>query len=152
MIDASVWWLLAGGAVALELITGTFYLLMLAIGLAAAAISAHTGLSVSGQLITAGIVGGGAVVGWHLKRENDPQPLDANSNRDVNLDIGEDVSVVAWNKDETCSVKFRGAHWTAVAATPQDTLDVGLFTIIAVHGSRLTITNRKAPRQVDNRT
>ena len=144
MINAGVWWLLAGGAVALELVTGTFYLLMVAIGFAAAAVSAYVGLSVSVQLMVAAIVGGGAVVGWHLKRENDLKPVDANSNRDVNLDIGENVSVASWNKDETCSVKFRGAQWTAVAASPQDTLDVGVFTIIAVHGSRLTISRRKA--------
>ncbi|MFZ2989079.1 NfeD family protein, partial [Ideonella sp.] len=30
MADSTIWWLLAGGAVALELVTGTFYLLMLA--------------------------------------------------------------------------------------------------------------------------
>ena len=92
----------------------------------------------------AAIVGGGAVVGWHLKRENDPKPVDANSNRDVNLDIGEEVNVVSWNKDETCSVKFRGAQWTTVTASKQDTLDVGVFTIIAVHVSRLTISRCKA--------
>ena len=144
MINAGMWWLLAGGTVVLELVTGTFYLLMVAIGFAAAAVSAYAGLSVSVQLMVAAIVGGGAVIGWHLKRENEPKPMDANSNRDVNLDIGEDVSVASWNNDETCSVKFRGAQWTAVAASPQDTLDVGVFTIIAVHGSRLTISRRKA--------
>jgi hypothetical protein len=32
MADSTVWWLLAGAAVAVELLTGTFYLLMLAIG------------------------------------------------------------------------------------------------------------------------
>jgi membrane protein implicated in regulation of membrane protease activity len=37
----TVWWVLAGLAVALELATGTFYLLMLALGMAAGAIAAH---------------------------------------------------------------------------------------------------------------
>ena len=37
MAHSTVWWLVAGAAVALELMTGTFYLLMLAIGLAAGA-------------------------------------------------------------------------------------------------------------------
>ena len=41
MADSTLWWLLAGAAVAVELLTGTFYLLMFAIGLAAAAIAAH---------------------------------------------------------------------------------------------------------------
>ena len=34
---ATVWWVVAGAAVAVELATGTFYLLMIALGLAAAA-------------------------------------------------------------------------------------------------------------------
>ena len=41
--SASLWWVAAGIAVAVELATGTFYLLMIALGLAAAAIAAHLG-------------------------------------------------------------------------------------------------------------
>ena len=42
---STFWWVAAGIAVAAELATGTFYLLMMALGLAAAAIGAHLGLS-----------------------------------------------------------------------------------------------------------
>src|SRR5688500_16392511 len=61
MAEPTVWWLLAGAAVAVELATGTFYLLMLALGMAAAAIAAHLGASIPLQLVTAAVVGGGAV-------------------------------------------------------------------------------------------
>ena len=47
---ATFWWVAAGVAVAAELATGTFYLLMLALGLAAAAIAAHLGLGGSLQI------------------------------------------------------------------------------------------------------
>lgn len=141
MTDAGMWWVLAGGAVALELTTGTFYLLMLAIGLAAAAVSAHAGFELTIQVMVAAIFGGGAVVGLHFKRESNPKPLEASANRDVNLDIGEVVSVLEWNDDGTSTVKFRGANWAAVAAHPQDTVNTGVFKIIAVHGSRLTLTS-----------
>ena len=43
MAESTIWWLCAGAAVAVELLTGTFYLLMLATGLAAAAVAAHLG-------------------------------------------------------------------------------------------------------------
>jgi membrane protein implicated in regulation of membrane protease activity len=43
MAQSTLWWLLAGTAVGVELATGTFYLLMLALGLAAAAVAAHMG-------------------------------------------------------------------------------------------------------------
>ncbi|NMD13596.1 MAG: NfeD family protein, partial [Candidatus Cloacimonetes bacterium] len=68
MDDANIWWLLTGVTVAAELMTGTFYLLMFALGLAAAAIAASLGLGVSTQLVIAAVVGGGAVVAWHLLR------------------------------------------------------------------------------------
>ena len=55
------WWIITGVAVAAELATGTFVLLMLAIGLAAGAIAAHLGLGVTGQLVTAAVVGAAAV-------------------------------------------------------------------------------------------
>ena len=50
MTEPTIWWLLTGGAVAIELLTGTFYLLMLAIGMAAGAVTAHLGGGVVMQL------------------------------------------------------------------------------------------------------
>ena len=41
MSDSTVWWILAGLLVSAELLTGTFHLLMLAIGLAAGAVAAR---------------------------------------------------------------------------------------------------------------
>ena len=40
MADSTIWWLIAGVLVAAELMTGTFYLLMIAIGMASAALAA----------------------------------------------------------------------------------------------------------------
>jgi membrane protein implicated in regulation of membrane protease activity len=115
MAESTIWWLLTGGAIAVELLTGTFYLLMLAIGLAAAALSAHLGWSQTQQIVVAALVGGGAVVGWHLrqmKRHHQEPPAQANAN--VNLDIGETVQIDAWKADGTADVHYRGARWTAI--------------------------------------
>ncbi len=115
MSDSTLWWLLTGTAVAMELLTGTFYLLMLAIGLAAAALAASAGASMAIQLVTAAVVGGGAVAMWHLQRGKRPDEPPAAANRDINLDIGETVQVHEWNPDGTATIKYRGANWTAVA-------------------------------------
>ena len=40
MAFSTVWWLVTGGLIAVELLTGTFYLLMLSLGAAAAALAA----------------------------------------------------------------------------------------------------------------
>jgi membrane protein implicated in regulation of membrane protease activity len=115
MSDSTLWWLLTGTAVVVELLTGTFYLLMLAIGLAAAALVASAGVSMAVQLVTAAAVGGGAVAAWHLKRRKDPAEPPPQANPDVNMDIGETVQVHAWNDDGTATIKYRGANWTAIA-------------------------------------
>lgn len=138
MAESTIWWLLAGAAVAIELVTGTFYLLMLAIGLAAAALAAHAGAALPAQLIAAGVIGGGAVAAWHLARGRKPAAPDASANRDVNLDVGETVLVEAWNADGTATVKYRGASWT-VALEPGAAAAPGLHRVRQVVGSRLIV-------------
>jgi membrane protein implicated in regulation of membrane protease activity len=113
MMSAPVlWWIAAGVLVAAELATGTFYLLMLALGAAAAALAAHVGVGFNAQLLAAAVVGGGAVVVWHLyRRRTQPVPPPAAANRDVNIDIGEEVEVGEWNPDGSGSTIYRGARW-----------------------------------------
>ena len=57
MAESTWWWLLAGALVGAELLTGTFYLLMLALGAAAGAIAAHLGLPLTGQIVSAAVLG-----------------------------------------------------------------------------------------------
>lgn len=111
--NATWWWLAAGALVAAELVTGTFYLLMLAIGTAAGALAAHAQASLAAQMLAAAAVGGGAVVAWHLRQRGRPPALPAPANRDVNLDIGSRVHVPAWTAEGTARVSYRGAGWDA---------------------------------------
>ncbi len=138
MADATIWWLLAGGAIAAELVTSTFYLLMLALGFAAAAITAHLGGGMVWQTLMAAAVGGGAVTGWHLlrgRRVNGPQ---ASANRNVNLDIGETVQIEAWMPDGTGSVQYRGARWTVIHR-PGQVPQTGMHRVAEVIGNRLVV-------------
>lgn len=139
MSDATIWWLLAGSAVAVELVTGTFYLLMLAIGLVAGALAAQLGLALMGQMLIAAALGGGAVAAWHWRRSQSPAPKPANANPDVHLDIGEAVHVPGWNADGTATVTFRGAQWTAIAADQTEPARPGNFRIKELLGNRLVI-------------
>ena len=114
MAESTVWWIITGCTVAVELLTGTFYLLMLAIGLASAAVAAHLGASSAAQIVVAALVGGSSVVGWHLRQKRKPSEPPAQANANVNLDIGEEVQVLAWNADGSADVHYRGARWTAI--------------------------------------
>lgn len=134
----SLWWMAAGALVALELATGTFYLLMLAAGCAAGALAAHAGLGGSVQVVTAALLGGGATVAWHLKRQREPVSEPSESNKDVNLDIGQLVTVGAWAEDGTARVHYRGASWS-VRLAPGSAVAPGLHVIQAVHGNEFRV-------------
>ena len=107
------WWLAAGVLVAAELATGTFYLLMLALGAAAGALAAHAGLGLTAQIACAAVLGGGAVVLCHLRRRRLPPALPAQTNPDVNLDIGSTVQVALWQADGSARIAYRGSTWDA---------------------------------------
>jgi membrane protein implicated in regulation of membrane protease activity len=139
--SATIWWVAAGIAVAAELATGTFYLLMMALGLACGAIAAHLGLSESAQVACAAIVGGGATAAWHWHRSRGPRKLAAREDRDVNLDVGERVHVSEWAADGTTRVTYRGSGWPARLA--QGTVaQSGEHDIVAVEGNWLVLAPR----------
>ena len=138
MADSTIWWLLTGAFIAVELLTGTFYLLMLSLGLAGAAIAAHLGATAAVQLVVAAVLGGGLVVAWRSYKKHQPPSLPAGANRDVNLDVGETLQVQAWNEDGTGTAKYRGAVWN-VSLRPGAVSTPGLHRIVEVVGSRLVV-------------
>ncbi len=105
------WWIAAGALVVGELATGTFYVLMLAIGCVFGALAGYATPSFFAQVVVAVLVGGAAVLTWDRKRKRGPARVSAAANRDINLDIGEPVQVDGWNADGTARVPYRGSAW-----------------------------------------
>jgi len=138
MSESALWWAVAGTVIAVELATGTFYLLMLSVGLVAAAIAAYMGATLTTQWVVAAVVGGGAVVAWRSYKKSQPAEAPANANRNANLDVGETVQVDAWEADGTSKVRYRGAQWD-VALMPGEIASVGRYTVAEVVGSRLFV-------------
>lgn len=138
MADSTLWWLAAGGLIAVELITGTFYLLMISLGLAAAALATHAGLPMPWQWVTAAVVGGSSVLAWRSYKRSQPASAPAQANHNANMDVGEIVHVDHWQDDNTCSVKYRGAHWDAALQAGQ-LAEIGAYVIAEVVGSRLIL-------------
>jgi membrane protein implicated in regulation of membrane protease activity len=136
--SSALWWIATGALVAIELATGTFYLLMLAIGTAAAGIAAWVGLPVSGQFVAAALIGGGAVAAWHLKRSRGEPPQEAASNRDVNLDVGQTVQVPTWTQPRATRLVYRGCEWNA-RYVGEGLPMPGAYRIRAVEGSELML-------------
>jgi len=103
-------WLAAGFTLVIaELVTGTFYLLMLGVAAFIGSAAAWAGLGLWPQIL---IAAAGAVAGmvWvHMHRKSDPQAAMKS------LDVGQAVSLDAWVSREqgAARVKYRDALWDA---------------------------------------
>ncbi len=136
--SSTLWWLLAGALVAAELATGTFYLLMVALGAAAGALAAHAGVGATAQVVAAAVCAAGATAAWHFKRARSPKSAPAETNRDVNLDIGQRLLVPEWQPDGSARVSYRGAMWSVrfEGAGPPA---AGEHIIVAVRGNEFGV-------------
>jgi membrane protein implicated in regulation of membrane protease activity len=139
-MNASMMWLvLTGILVAFELFTGTFYVLMIAVGMAFGAAVAALGFNTPVQVLVAAVVGVIATGLLHRSRLGRPVRQDSARDRNVNLDIGEKLTIDTWNNGKARCM-YRGAMWDidlAHGAVPIP----GAFTIVEVQGSRLVVAN-----------
>ena len=131
------WFLLALVLVGLEMATGTFYLLMVAIAMAAGGLVALMGATMRWQLMTSAIM---VIVGVIVLRRWKSGEVEKVGS--ASLDIGQPVRVLKWNDDLSSRVLYRGAEWDAEAESAETPHDETLY-IAAVRGSRLVLTHRK---------
>jgi membrane protein implicated in regulation of membrane protease activity len=139
MLDWMNWLVGAGILVIAELFTGTFYLLMIAIGLAFGGIAALLGFSGPIQTLIAAAVGLVATSILHRSRFGRPSRQSPGRDQNVNLDIGARVAVPAWQGGRA-RVMYRGALWD-VELGPGALAEAGEFRIVEVQGSRLIVAN-----------
>jgi membrane protein implicated in regulation of membrane protease activity len=132
-----IWWIIGGGLVVAELVTGTFFLLALGVAFGIGGLAALFGAGFEIQLMIAGIVAIAGILLAHRwrgrKSQPPPEPV---------FDVGQTVRVQAWNPDGTARVAYRGTLWQAETAAPNvprgDTM-----VIVGVRGSTLIIADRK---------
>lgn len=142
MNDAVMWLVMAGALVICEIFTGTFYLLMLALGMLAGAAAAGLGWSNPLQMLSAASLGAVSVVLLYLRRRTLPASRDAANDPNVNLDIGQVLQVEHWTGQAPgpwqARVSYRGAQWDVELERGETPLP-GAFVIRSVHGSRLMV-------------
>jgi membrane protein implicated in regulation of membrane protease activity len=141
MNDWINWFWVAGLVVVLELFSGTFYLLMIAIGIAAGGIAAWAGLAPPMPAAAAALVGVLATLALHGSRYGKSAKADAAHDPNINLDIGQSVHVAHWHHG-AARVMYRGAMWD-VEAAPGASPVPGTFIIREIRGSRLIVSNDK---------
>ncbi len=132
------WWILAVVLGITELFVGSFYLLVIAVALALAGLSAWLGATFSIQLLVAAVasaLGAGLV---RYLRPIAPSQQAPERNPDLNLDIGQTVTVEGWEDNGQTRINYRGTIWQAelLSGYPRR---IGTHRIHAIAGSRLVL-------------
>jgi membrane protein implicated in regulation of membrane protease activity len=137
MSDYWMWWIAGAALIAAELVTGTFYLLVIGLALVCGGVAAWLGAAVPVQWLIAAALG---VVGTVLLQRW-KRGLAAGTPPQQGLDIGQMVQVQSWGPAGTARVAYRGSTWDAEVATP-DTPHTKTMDIAGMRGSVLLLSTR----------
>jgi membrane protein implicated in regulation of membrane protease activity len=140
VIDASLWWLLAGiGLIIAEVATGTFYLLFLGVAALVGAAVAYFGFPLGLQSLAVAVV---AIAGvfWVQYRNRSQQNAAMPS-----LDLNQPVIWEGWIDRHAAigRVKYRGASWDAHVHEGAGGEVGEVLYIVGVEGSTLHVSRNK---------
>lgn len=138
-MDAYLLWAVAGIVlIIVEMLTGTFYLLVLGIAALVAAGAAWFGLSFWVQaVVTAAVTVAGVILVNRYRSRSAPAAKRS-------LDIGQSVTLDSWvsEADGLARVSYRNAQWEA-RVTGDRVPDGKVFYIHAVEGNTLLVSAAK---------
>ena len=139
-MDPALLWAVAGlGLVIVELLTGTFYLLMLGIAAFGAAGAAWLGYDFSVQVIVAAVVAGVGCYGVHAYRQkNKAQHMPP-------LDAGMPANFENWidAPARLARVRYRGASWDARVEGAEALEPGATVYVLAADGNTLKVVKNR---------
>ena len=139
MDHAVVWAVVGLVLVIVELLTGTFYLLVLGIAAFGAALAAWLGMQFSAQSIVAALIGAIGCFGVHLYRAKN------RAEQMAPIDAGMPASFESWLDvgARLARVRYRGATWDA-RVEGGDALEPGATVyVLAADGNTLRVTKTR---------
>jgi len=131
------WFVVAFGLLVAELLTGTFYLLVISIALAVAGLAALAGAPFALQLVVAAAIGIGGSI-WLRSTRFGKRLHERGDDRVQNMDIGQSLRVDNWTAARTARANYRGAVWD-VELAPGEQPASGEFVIREIHANRLIV-------------
>ena len=139
MDHAIVWAVIGLVLVIVEVVTGTFYLLMLGVAAFGAALAAWLGLGFSAQSIVAAVVSAVGCYGVHLYRaKNSAQQM-------APIDAGMPASFESWLDagSRLARVRYRGASWDARVEGLEAIEPGATLYVLAADGNTLRVAKNK---------
>jgi membrane protein implicated in regulation of membrane protease activity len=140
-MDHSLAWALVGIVLVIaELLTGTFYLLMLGFAAFGAALAAWLGQAFPIQVVVAAVVAGlGAYLVYSYRAKNAAQQMPS-------IDAGQPASFESWidRGARLARVRYRGASWDARFDEEELSLEPGaMLYVLTSEGNTLRVTTRR---------
>ena len=139
MDHATVWAVTGLVLVIVELVTGTFYLLMLGIAAFGAALAAWLGLEFAAQSLVAAILSAAGCYGVHVyKARNTAQQM-------APIDAGMPASFEGWLDAGTrlARVRYRGASWEARVDGVEGIEPGSTLYVLAADGNTLRVAKNR---------
>jgi membrane protein implicated in regulation of membrane protease activity len=139
-MEAHFAWVIAGLVLVIaELVTGTFYLLVLGMAALAGAAVAYFGGSFWMQAVVVAAAAVGGVIWIQRHKRTSEQPVMPP------LDLGQPVTLDSWINRTDCiaRVKYRNALWDAQIEGDGNGETGEVFYIVAVEGNTLRVAKRK---------
>ncbi|MEG0820346.1 MAG: NfeD family protein [Burkholderiaceae bacterium] len=137
-MQAYVWWFVLAFVLAgAELLTGTFYLLVIALAAAAGGVVAAASGALAWQLVVAAVIGVGGSL-WLRQRRGRAGDV---SDQVQHPDIGQSVRIDGWSSSGTARTQYRGAVWDVELAAGE-TAAPGDYVIRAISSNRLIVARR----------
>ena len=139
-MDHSLAWVIVGMVlVIVELVTGTFYLLMLGIAALGAAAAAYLGQEFGVQVVVAAVVSALGCFGVHAYRSKNQ------SRRMAPIDAGMPASFESWIDAgaRLARVRYRGAPWEALVEDADGIEPGATLYVVATHGNTLKVAKNR---------
>lgn len=139
-LDPSLAWAILGlSLVIIELVTGTFYLLMLAVAAFGAAGAAFIGQPFSIQAMVCAVVAAAGCYGVHVYRARNA------SQQMRHVDAGQPANFESWVDEgaRLARVRYRGASWDAVIEGDAAPQGGAILYVLESSGNTLKVTARR---------
>ena len=139
-MDEDVLWAILGlTLVIVELLTGTFYLLVLGVAAFGAALAAWLGQGFPVQAIVAALIAALGCYGVHVYRTK------STTRQMAPVDAGQPASFESWvdERARLARVSYRGASWDALVEGDA-AIDAGaMLYVVTADGNTLKVTTRR---------
>jgi len=138
MDPALAWAILGLALVITELVTGTFYLLMLALAAFGAGAVAYFGHAFPAQSVVAAVVAAAGCYGVHLYRAK------TGGQKMAPIDAGMPASFESWIDAgaRRARVRYRGASWDALVEGAEALEPGANLYVVATEGNTLKVASR----------